>query len=348
MGHYPKLEWNDKASLVEKVKAIYNVLNWNSHEMSLGRVKTNRIELQNNIDRANVPLSIAFVKMAEKGDIDEITASEHANMFLNWQAGVNFELGTLLQDEGLLYRVLQSHTSQEGWLPKDTPALYKVLGISDSGIPYWSQPISQDDAYMIGAEVIDEGKHWRNKVDYNVWKPRNIWLGGSRMIEIQDEILSGEPAYNIYDETGAKVYNNARIEMSTPVTQAGTQLNKAFFDIVMPSGLICMWSGTEIPEGWFLCDGTNGTPDLRNRFIVGAGSSYTVGSKGGNRTNILTASQLPAHTHKVKVEGDEARWYTNASQGNLGDTNGTVLGIYGGEGVLCIPRNRHGYTRYKI
>lgn len=39
----------------------------------------------------------------------------------------------------------------------------------------------------------------------------------------------------------------------------------------LPSGVIVMWSGSSIPSGWALCDGTNGTPDLRDRFIVGAG-----------------------------------------------------------------------------
>lgn len=47
---------------------------------------------------------------------------------------------------------------------------------------------------------------------------------------------------------------------------------------VSPSGVICMWSGatTAIPTGWALCNGSNGTPDLRDKFVVGAGSTYTL------------------------------------------------------------------------
>ena len=65
------------------------------------------------------------------------------------------------------------------------------------------------------------------------------------------------------------------------------------------SGIIVMWSGAieNIPMGWALCDGTNGTPDLRNRFIVGAGSSYNVGGTGGSATVTLTTAQMPSHTH---------------------------------------------------
>ena len=62
----------------------------------------------------------------------------------------------------------------------------------------------------------------------------------------------------------------------------------------VPSGLIAIWSGSvgSIPSGWYLCDGTNGTPDLRNSFLVGAGNSYAVGATGGSADAVI-----PAHTH---------------------------------------------------
>ena len=65
------------------------------------------------------------------------------------------------------------------------------------------------------------------------------------------------------------------------------------------AGIITMWSGAigAIPSGWFLCDGTNGTPDLRDRFIVGAGSAYAVNATGGAATVTLTQAETPAHTH---------------------------------------------------
>ena len=50
------------------------------------------------------------------------------------------------------------------------------------------------------------------------------------------------------------------------------------------SGLICLWHGSiaTIPPQFVLCDGNNGTPDLRDKFIVGAGSTYAVGAAGGS------------------------------------------------------------------
>ena len=67
----------------------------------------------------------------------------------------------------------------------------------------------------------------------------------------------------------------------------------------LPAGFIGMWSGSvaSIPAGWYLCDGTHATPDLRDRFIVGAGSVYTPGDFGGADQVTLTTNELPAHTH---------------------------------------------------
>jgi len=62
-----------------------------------------------------------------------------------------------------------------------------------------------------------------------------------------------------------------------------------------PSGGIILWSGasTAIPTGWALCNGSSGTPDLRNRFVVGAGSTYAVGATGGEAAHTLAISELP-------------------------------------------------------
>jgi hypothetical protein len=83
----------------------------------------------------------------------------------------------------------------------------------------------------------------------------------------------------------------------------------AFVRDIIPSGVIVMWSGSvaSIPTGWFLCDGNNSTPDLRNRFIVGAGSTYSVAGTGGtadaivvSHTHTATVTD-PGHTHQYGV-----------------------------------------------
>ena len=81
-------------------------------------------------------------------------------------------------------------------------------------------------------------------------------------------------------------------ETSTKVLDSGNAL--------MPYGMIMMWAGavSQIPAGWVLCDGGNGSPNLRGLFVVGAGpGSYPVGDKGGTNEVQLTIDQMPSHTH---------------------------------------------------
>jgi hypothetical protein len=97
-----------------------------------------------------------------------------------------------------------------------------------------------------------------------------------------------------------------------------------------PIGGIIMWSGSigTIPAKWQLCDGTNGTPDLRNRFIIGAGSTYEVNATGGSadaivvsHTHTASTNTTGAHTHNVAFGSNDT---TGASAlVSPGNTNGS-------------------------
>lgn len=92
---------------------------------------------------------------------------------------------------------------------------------------------------------------------------------------------------------------------------------------ILPAGVITLWSGAiaAVPSGWYLCDGTNGTPNLRDRFVVGAGTTYAVGDTGGSAAVTLDATMIPAHTHSVSASG------TTAASGNHTHTfSGTSSG----------------------
>lgn len=96
--------------------------------------------------------------------------------------------------------------------------------------------------------------------------------------------------------TGASTAAGALTNFGITVT--ATQINTA-----MPAGGIILWSGAQaaIPTGWLLCDGTNGTPNLRDRFVVGAGTTYAVNATGGAATVSLTEANLPSHLHSVSI-----------------------------------------------
>ena len=91
-----------------------------------------------------------------------------------------------------------------------------------------------------------------------------------------------------------------------------------------PTGCIVLWSGAaaDIPDGWYLCDGTNGTPDLRDRFVIGAGSTYAPGATGGNAQIALTKEQLPAHTHTYSKASGSAYNY-----GMSGGANSVIKSV---------------------
>lgn len=70
--------------------------------------------------------------------------------------------------------------------------------------------------------------------------------------------------------------------------------------VLLPTGSIIMWAGSiaSIPSGWYLCNGSNGTPDLRDRFVVGAGTSYAVAGTGGSKDAVVVS-----HTHAITDPG---------------------------------------------
>lgn len=90
----------------------------------------------------------------------------------------------------------------------------------------------------------------------------------------------------------------------------------------VPSGVVIMWSGAlnEIPDGWALCNGANGTPDLRERFVMGAATEGDVGDLVGTNSFTLTTAQMPSHTHTASASTNGAHTHT-ASTASAGSHN---------------------------
>ncbi len=128
----------------------------------------------------------------------------------------------------------------------------------------------------------------------------------------------------------SSLYNTQNLTVSNQTVTNSLTANS--FNL-LPKGIIVIWAGSNVPDGWLLCDGTNGTPDLRSRFVIGAGqgaglSSYAPGAKGGEETHLLTIDEIPTHNHGINLDnacfhngGCDARQSINY---NIGPSNNTA------------------------
>ena len=119
-----------------------------------------------------------------------------------------------------------------------------------------------------------------------------------------------------------------------PILQSAPAVSSAFV-----AGMIIIWSGSigSIPAGWVLCDGTNATPDLRNRFVVAAGSTYAVNATGGSADSIVvthnhTATSTvtdPGHDHDAITQtsgsSSPGLQFTNSFSGSVNTTSTQMI-----------------------
>ena len=171
-----------------------------------------------------------------------------------------------------------------------------------------------------------------------------VGTGSARKVMVDTDstqTLSGKtltsPAINTATIAGGTV-NNAPIGGTTPAAGAFTGITvNGVANAHVPAGVIVMWSGSiaSIPTGWVLCNGSSGTPDLRDRFIVGAGSTYAVAATGGSKDAIVVSHSHPAtvtdpgHSHLLIGSGaredlsatNRLKLVTSSNEGGLPNDN---------------------------
>ncbi len=124
----------------------------------------------------------------------------------------------------------------------------------------------------------------------------------------------------------AAVVHKTGDTMTGTLTVSGGNVNTVNGGLIMengnallPSGVICMWSGSSsaVPAGWNLCDGTNSTPDLRGRFIAmsGGDAAYSDGQTGGSNLQGLTTTAAGSHSHNVTVASAGSHNHTGSTDG---------------------------------
>ena len=111
-------------------------------------------------------------KIVANNVTDDAVALTIQEFYDIWNVGVTYEVGRYLQYKGVLYKVLQPHTSQETWTPDVASSVYAKVLIDPTGetIPEWEQPDSTN-AYMTGDKVRFEGSVYESVIDNNIWSP---------------------------------------------------------------------------------------------------------------------------------------------------------------------------------
>lgn len=138
-----------------------------------------------------------------------------------------------------------------------------------------------------------------------------------------DLIEQNDPFYSLASRANQQIEEGSGDALATLATAMAFSQTEG-----IPVGGIILWSGTTIPTNWQICDGTNGTPDLRDKFIVGAGTTYSVGDTGGgaiaattsasgstttvdnNADGSTVAVASSSHTHAVTVNPNLPPYYS--------------------------------------
>jgi hypothetical protein len=155
---------------------------------------------------------------------------------------------------------------------------------------------------------------------------------------VQADFIKNKPTLATVATSGS--YN----DLSNKPALATVATSGSYADLInkpntVPSGLISLWYGnsTNIPAGWVLCNGSNGTPDLRDRFVIGAGGGYAAGTTGGSADSVVvshthTASSTvndPGHSHPLTHAPVAGNYLGGTSSFQISNTQSTGVATTG-------------------
>ena len=193
----------------------------------------------------------------------------------------------------VLYYQCSSHINMAG-------QLIIAKGIPDESITASKLASSSVTAVKIASGNVDNTAIGNNQISLNKFQ-QGTPANDGKFLRANN---GADPSFETIDLTALSASNltsgtipDARFPATLPAI-SGANLTGIQG---IPSGVIMLWSGAAnaIPSGFVLCDGNNSTPDLRDRFVVGAGNSYSVGDTGGESSVTLSTSQIPSHNHSA-------------------------------------------------
>lgn len=237
--------------------------------------------------------------------------------------------------EGYVY-VKLTDTGEVLYFPGgDYTETYCHINAEDSDVTAKGEPY--EDAYT--TRTLENGRHPNDATQTLEW---GEFVVGSEIYAQKSHTHKISEVKELQTELDNKVSSSTYNEDKK---QSDTKINDLQKAVASPAvtfikGMIMMWSGvpSTIPQGWQLCDGSNGTPDLRNRFVVGSvakenGIDFYAGYTGGKEYNIakitLTYKDIPAHQHLFIGDSNVGNANTLRRAGN---GEGTWSGSGGGAG----------------
>lgn len=168
-------------------------------------------------------------------------------------------------------------------------------GLTTMHLEYFGVPGYNDG--HVSLDLIKENPQ-KTQVKYGLYVgDKNADAGGKILLPDGAITMQGGGSVNEFSADSSLSGNSDR---KVPTEKAV----KTYVDNRLPAGVIVMWSGdvAAVPAGWVLCDGTNGTPDLSNTFVLGYGNGKrALGETGGQETVALTVEQMPAHSHTGSI-----------------------------------------------
>ena len=180
-------------------------------------------------------------------------ATECTFLFPSWLKNKSYTTGTRVRYYGRLFKVLQNHTSQEGWEPTRAPSLFAEVLTNDDGTPAeWQQP-SSTNPYLIGDKVIFNGEIYESIIDNNVWSPADYPTGWTLISSGEEpEPSSGEEPEPSSSEPEPSIPDWVQPSAGNPyMTGDRVMFNDSIYESTIDNNV---WSPVDYPAGWQLIE----------------------------------------------------------------------------------------------
>jgi len=115
--------------------------------------------------------AITFAHLAQTEALDDVTITENYDLFPVWDDNWTGRAGSIVQDDGQLFRSIHNIGAGQNTKPSTTPSMWARIGNPAEEWPEWIQPIGAHDAYQMGDKVTHNGRRWISTHNGNVWQP---------------------------------------------------------------------------------------------------------------------------------------------------------------------------------